>query len=402
MKKSIIALGILFTGITYAQTGVVGINTDAPKTTLDVSAKRDASGTLTDTGAVGLIAPRLTREEVTAKEAIYTEAQIGTIIYVKDTSAGDANGSRKYMITPGYFVLTKNVTDGSLLWEKIFTASGYQNVYKNDNEIADTRTVTQADKSLTFRSSGDGKVIMENTTATATSQVTPLRIVDGGQAEGKALFSDADGVATWKTFAPKSVVGKVAAAARSYDAADKVWLVGSGATITSITLPPGKWLVIAGTTFNIRFGDTKANVGSATFANSYDSGYIAEFFLSDDQSEGATSIQANITQDAETLASGDKKSLFSVPVPIWSSTNYGFGQQVIHNTTTADKTYYMKMFIDSTSKYQSNPATVVPIIGSEARPTGDTSTPGQVYVFQPFGSTVGEKVLYAIKMADVK
>lgn len=391
MKKSIIALGILFTGITYAQTGVVGINTDAPKTTLDVSAKRDASGTLADTGAVGLIAPRLTREEVTAKEAIYTEAQIGTIIYVKDTSAGDANGSRKYMITPGYFVLTKNVTDGSLLWEKIFTASGYQNIYKNDNEIADTRTVTQADKSLTFRSSGDGKVIMENTTATATSQVTPLRIVDGGQAEGKALFSDADGVATWKTFAPKSVVGKVAAAARSYDAADKVWLVGSGTTITSITLPPGKWLVIAGTTFNIRSGT--ANVGPATFPNSYDSGYIAEFFLSDDQSEGATSIQANITQDAETLASGDKKSLFSALVPLWSATNYGFGQQIINNTTTADKTYYMKMFVDSTSKYQSNPTATVPAYGSAT---------GQVYVHQPFGSSVGEKVLYAIKMADAK
>lgn len=381
MKKSIIALGFLFTGVTYAQTRQVGINTNTPKTTLDISAKRDASGTLADTGAVGLIAPRLTREEVTAKEDIYTESHIGTIIYVKDTSAGDTNGSRRYMVTPGYFMLTKNATDGSLLWEKIFTASGYQNVYKNDNEIADTRTVTQADKSLTFLSNGDGKVIMENTTATAINQVTPLRIVDGGQAEGKALYSDADGVATWKTFAPKSVVGTSSATERSYNMANKVWLVGSGTSTASITLPPGKWLVIGGTTFNIN------NINSTY----YDSGYIAEFFLSDDQSEGATSIQANITQDAETLPSGERKTLFSVPVPIWVSTYYGFGQQVINNTTTEDKTYYMKMFVDSTSKYQSNPNATIPDYGG-AGP----------FVSKAFGSTVREKVLYAIKMADAQ
>ncbi len=389
MKKSIIALGLLVTGISNAQSELVGINTNNPKTTLDISAYRDVNGVLASTEAVGLMVPRVSREEITSKEAIYTEEQIGAIIFLNDISAGDTNASRVEMTSTGYYVLSN--TDTGLLWRKIFTRDEYENIYITDDEIVSNRTVTQADKSLTFQSDNGGKVVIENTTATPTSQVTPLKIIDGGQAKHKALFSDANGEATWQYLAPYSVVGKVYANNKNYNAADKVWLVGSGDYVTKITLPPGKWLVIAGTTFDMRSGSS--SISSNTFANSYDSGYVVEFFLSDDDSEGASSIQANITQDAEALPSGDKKTLFSANVPMWVSSNYGHGQQLIHNTSTSEKTYYLKLFIDSNSKYQSNSATVVPNIGSAAGT--------EVYVYKPFGS-VGEKVLYAVKMEDAK
>ena len=52
MKKKIILLSLLVSGLVSAQ---VGVNTDTPKTTLDVNAKRNTSGAITDnTQTVGL------------------------------------------------------------------------------------------------------------------------------------------------------------------------------------------------------------------------------------------------------------------------------------------------------------------------------------------------------------
>ena len=64
MKKQYIIAAVLFSTLAYSQ---VGINTELPKTTMDITAKRDGSGIITDNSQlIGLQAPRLTRAELTA------------------------------------------------------------------------------------------------------------------------------------------------------------------------------------------------------------------------------------------------------------------------------------------------------------------------------------------------
>ena len=78
-RKIVLVLVLSMTGIVAnAQTslGKVGINTPSPNATLDVT------GNPTDTNAAdGILAPRLTGNELKAKDALYDTPQIGTLVY---------------------------------------------------------------------------------------------------------------------------------------------------------------------------------------------------------------------------------------------------------------------------------------------------------------------------------
>ncbi|MNU12744.1 hypothetical protein D3C71_07750 [compost metagenome] len=63
MKKIIITIGVLVSGAVYSQ---VGIDTETPKATLDVTGKPSDL-----TKADGIIAPRLKGSELKAKDALY-------------------------------------------------------------------------------------------------------------------------------------------------------------------------------------------------------------------------------------------------------------------------------------------------------------------------------------------
>lgn len=134
MKKMILLLGVAASQITLAQ---VGINTEAPKATLDVSAK-PSDNTKID----GFIAPRLTGDELKAKDGLYVASQTGTIIYA--TSAANPTTAKTINVTSsGYYYF-----DGTL-WIKIGTGTGIepwnlentttqatlntQNIYQNGN-----------------------------------------------------------------------------------------------------------------------------------------------------------------------------------------------------------------------------------------------------------------------------
>lgn len=110
MKKHYLSIAVLTFGFTFGQ---VGINTDTPKTTLDVSAKRDPSGGITDnTQYIGLQSPRLTRAELTNNTATYGTDQTAALVYVTDVTGGDTNIPRTYVDSPGYYYF-----DG-VLWQK--------------------------------------------------------------------------------------------------------------------------------------------------------------------------------------------------------------------------------------------------------------------------------------------
>lgn len=97
----------------------VGINTTNPKTTMDVSVKRtnsDGTGTVADnTQNFGLLAPRLTRAELTANTATYGADQAGALIYVTDVSGGDTAAPRTNITAIGYYYYDS----GAGLWKAI-------------------------------------------------------------------------------------------------------------------------------------------------------------------------------------------------------------------------------------------------------------------------------------------
>jgi len=144
MKNNIILLGtVLISGIAFSQ---VGINTDAPKTTMDVSAKRDTSGAITDNAQlIGLQAPRLTRAELTANTATYGANQKGALIYITDVSGGDTAGQRVNITAIGYYHF-----DGSFWVTMGGSPTAPVNIYNANGTLTSGRTLTQNGFSLAF------------------------------------------------------------------------------------------------------------------------------------------------------------------------------------------------------------------------------------------------------------
>ncbi|MEY8760552.1 hypothetical protein [Chryseobacterium tongliaoense] len=108
MKKLFISAGILFSVAAYSQ---VGINTQTPKGTLDVTAKKTDGTT-----AEGFIAPRLTGDQIKAADAQYGTAQKGIIIYAT-AAVGTSSTKTANITSEGYYYF-----DGSL-WQKVGSSS---------------------------------------------------------------------------------------------------------------------------------------------------------------------------------------------------------------------------------------------------------------------------------------
>uniref|UniRef100_UPI003017C443 tail fiber domain-containing protein n=1 Tax=Chryseobacterium sp. VD8 TaxID=3081254 RepID=UPI003017C443 len=108
MKITILSVLVLFPAFAFSQ---VGINTNAPKATLDVVGK-PTDNTATD----GIIAPRLTGNELKAKDVLYGVSQKGALIYA--TAAASPTTAKTVNVTAaGYYYF-----DGSV-WQA-FTGGG--------------------------------------------------------------------------------------------------------------------------------------------------------------------------------------------------------------------------------------------------------------------------------------
>ncbi len=96
MNKKLIIIGfLLISGLSYGQ---IGINNTDPKATLDVTATNTGNTT-----AEGIIAPRLTGNEIKAKDAKYSTAQAGTLIYATIAVTGIPAGKTINITEPGYY-----------------------------------------------------------------------------------------------------------------------------------------------------------------------------------------------------------------------------------------------------------------------------------------------------------
>lgn len=96
MRKLVILTSLLYSFLFFGQ---VGINTESPKATLDVVAKKTDGST-----SEGFIAPRLSGDEIKAANARYTSAQTGALVYATSPiSSADTTGKTSNITLPGYY-----------------------------------------------------------------------------------------------------------------------------------------------------------------------------------------------------------------------------------------------------------------------------------------------------------
>jgi len=113
MTKKLFTTAVLLLSVS-AFKAQVGINTETPKSSLDVRGKTDSGGLSITTDITGLQAPRLTRAELTAKgNALYGVDQKGALVYITDISGGDTLSQRVKITANGYYYF-----DGTL-WQSV-------------------------------------------------------------------------------------------------------------------------------------------------------------------------------------------------------------------------------------------------------------------------------------------
>lgn len=112
MKK---VLGIILMGTASIAFAQIGINTETPKATLDVTAKKEV---LT---IDGLIPPRLTLAELTKKgNTLYGMEQDGAIIYITDVTGGDTLSQRQHIQSKGLYIFDADEANKEGRWMCLF------------------------------------------------------------------------------------------------------------------------------------------------------------------------------------------------------------------------------------------------------------------------------------------
>lgn len=256
MRKNIFLTAFLlvsFTTQAYAQDGRVGVNTNTPTSTLDVSGKKDAFGNLLTSDITGIQAPRLTLTELNAKgTALYGTNQKGTLVYITSATAAEITAAAANTQTPNITDTGYYFFDGSL-WQKV--GSGASNFWKTSGNTGTSATtnfigttdnvdfVTKTNNTERTRVTNTGKVLIGATTVPTGGTNSrlivnngttngALQIKDGTEANGRVLTSDANGVATWQDKAPKTIV-------------ESTWLLNNATAATNNSIPVSRYNSIA-------------------------------------------------------------------------------------------------------------------------------------------------------------
>lgn len=112
MKNMVSMIFICASSILSAQ---AGINTQTPKATLDITAKKEV---LT---IDGLLPPRLTLAELTEKgNTLYGMDQDGTILYITNVSGGDRLSQREYIESKGLYIFDAEAAGNQGRWMCLF------------------------------------------------------------------------------------------------------------------------------------------------------------------------------------------------------------------------------------------------------------------------------------------
>ena len=139
MKKNIILFtALLLSGIVFSQ---VGVNTNLPKATLDVVGKP------TTTDAIdGIIAPRISGDQLKAKDAVYTAAQNGTFVYVTDVPSTSSTGKTEFIKYIGYYYYDATISKWTPMKKTKFYTKKYVITNANLDWVENFNTKIDATK----------------------------------------------------------------------------------------------------------------------------------------------------------------------------------------------------------------------------------------------------------------
>lgn len=359
MKK--IKLQVVLFLVCYSAFSQVGINTTTPKATFEIV------GNPTNLTSIdGIIIPRLTGNELKAKDALYSVNQTGTLVYCI-SAASPTSSKTQEVSAPGLYIFdgtnwkayldtnlykdNGSITAGANRIVTIpnstnlnFTAVGNGNISTTTANGIISLSGNQDNGSIQLKTWGsNGDIILatngnssdillnpEGTNNVGIGTLSPstklhvnsnsnpaFRLVDGTESNGKVLTSDAVGNASWQTIAVKQILGNLPSTGPNITTNNTMTLINGA----SITLPPGKWIVSLG---------TNAGIGGSTPITS-DVGLWFNATLSSSSTSVNTSDVVNTSSGTHiggALGRGMIKTLVS-------------GNIVINNTSTNNKTYYL-------------------------------------------------------------
>ncbi|WP_294240878.1 tail fiber protein [uncultured Chryseobacterium sp.] len=260
MKKLVFFAVLPLSALLYSQ---VGINNNAPKATLDITAK-----TTDGSKPEGIIAPRLTGDQIKSADAQYGSDQKGAIVYAL-AAVSTASTKTANITAEGYYFFDGN------LWQKVGLGVD-TSVYKGSGSLSGNTVVTQNANTLAFTGTAVNAFSVDDTTfsvdasnnrvgiGTATPSVRleinngstagAIKITDGTQAVNKVLTSDANGIGSWQyaIMPPGAII---------YMATSTVpngYLECNGAAVSRTTYP--ELFNLIGTTYGSGDGSTTFNL----------------------------------------------------------------------------------------------------------------------------------------------
>lgn len=159
MKKQIIlAATLLMTAV--ALNAQVGVGTDTPKATLEIV------GETTATVPDGVLVPRFTAAELTAKNSAYGADQNGTMVFVE---SGTGSAGKTVDITGAGFYYYDGVTDNK--WKALGSGSTSATTFNVTAEITSSYTVLANDGFVKVNVNAPGAVLTLPTTGISVGKI---------------------------------------------------------------------------------------------------------------------------------------------------------------------------------------------------------------------------------------
>jgi hypothetical protein len=320
MKKIILLSGIFFaltSALTLKAQVTIGEQRAANATLEVVSSAKNAAT------PAGIIAPRLTGDELKAKDAQYTAAQTGAIVYAT-AAVGTSSAKTVNVKEVGYYYF-----DGAVWqamkgsdpepWNSSATKTRATDVNEN---IYHTGKVGIGD----FSAAGATPATDLDIKASATGQ--GFKLNDGNQNIGYVLTSDANGVGTWHNSGVSMVLGSFPASNTGIEMSSRQ-SPGFIATEAYIDLPPGLWridLTLLAIIPTVKQGSTDKVFVQVSFVSDR-----TKLTIEDINSETGLGLQGGIggyTAVADYVSNSGLYSLIK-------------GTMAIRNESTSTKRYYL-------------------------------------------------------------
>lgn len=176
MKKVFYSITLLLCTMAFGQ---IGINSSSPKATLDI-VKNPTNVNLPD----GIIAPRLTGDQLKAKDALYikttstVDGQTGTVVFVTTSVTGTPVGKTINVTSPGYYYF-----DGDV-WKKLNDSVTPTTTTFTNSRPGAVKIAMNQSSFLTLNGTQAYGLLMQNSPSTNVNPTYVTGVYPGGVSNG--------------------------------------------------------------------------------------------------------------------------------------------------------------------------------------------------------------------------